>query len=189
MEVDDNPDVESSEASGDFDTTAYDSGSFDFERDIARYFTAEFRIETATHDPARRSSLFAEYDVENVEHWQRIQAAFERWLKTPTAKAKYRTPDDLMHARMSMTQTMTLEDLGIVPVNLEPIGGVTLEEWAKVEAALEAGAKLQPLIAQLHLDADTWANVAAAWHTRMNNDTSGRIATEYMFYFRTRPQS
>jgi hypothetical protein len=168
--------------SGDFDTTAFDSGSFDFERDIARYFTAEFRIETATHDPARRMSLFAEYEVENLEHWQRIQAAFERWLETPAAKAKYRTPNDLMQARMTTTQTMTLAELGIERVKLEPIGGVTLERWAKAEAALEAGAEFDTLIAELGVDAESWAKIAAAWHERMVDDASGRIATEYSLH-------
>lgn len=168
--------------SGDFDTTSFDAGGFDFERDIARYFTAEFRIETATHDPARRERLFAEYDVKNLEHWQRIQAAFERWLETPAAKAKYRTPGDLMQARMTTTQTMTLADLGIERVKLDPIDGVTLEVWAKAEAALDGGADFDTLIAELGVDAASWAEIAAAWHERMVDDASGRIATEYSLH-------
>jgi hypothetical protein len=168
--------------SGDFDTSSFDAGSFDFERDIARYFTAEFRIETATHDPARRETLFAEYEVRNLEHWQRIQAAFERWLETPAAKAKYRTPGDLMQARMTTTQTMTLADLGIERVKLEPIDGVTLELWAKAEAALDGGADFDALIAELGVDATSWAKIAATWHERMVDDASGRIATEYSLH-------
>jgi hypothetical protein len=162
--------------------TSFDSGSFDFERDIARYFTAEFRIETATHDPVRRSSLFAEYHVESLEHWQQIQAAFEAWLETPAAKAKYRTPNDLMQARMTTTQTMTLADLGIERVKLDPIDGVTLEQWAKAEAALEAGAELAGLIGELGISAEKWAKITAAWHDRMRDDASGRIATEYSLH-------
>jgi hypothetical protein len=175
-------DEPSGQLAGDFDTTSFDAGGFDFERDIARYFTAEFRIETATHDPARRELLFAEYDVRNLEHWQRIQAAFERWLETPAAKAKYRTPGDLMQARMTTTQTMTLADLGIERVKLDPINGVTLEVWAKAEAALEGGAEFDTLIAELGVDAASWAKIAAAWHERMVDDASGRIATEYSLH-------
>lgn len=175
-------DEPSGQLAGNLDTTSFDAGSFDFDRDIARYFTAEFRIETASYDPARREVLFAEYDVRNLEHWQRIQAAFERWLETPAAKAKYRTPGDLMQARMTTTQTMTLADLGIERVNLEPIHGVTLEVWAKAEAALEGGAEFDTLIAELGVDAASWAKIAAAWHERMVDDASGRIATEYSLH-------
>ncbi len=182
--VDDDP---SASASCNLGLQTFDSGSFDWERDIARYVTAEFRIETATHDPARINQLFIEYDVEDLEHWRRIQAEFERWLQTPAAKAKYRNGDDLMRARMSTTQTMTLAELGIVPVNLQPIGGVTLEQWAKVEAGVESGAPLRPLIADLRLDVDTWSKIASAWHQRMIDDVSGRIATEYMLHFRVEP--
>lgn len=182
--VDDDP---SASASCNLELQTFDSGSFDWDRDIARYFTAEFRIETATHDPARINQLFIEYDVEDLEHWRRIQAEFERWLQTPAAKAKYRNGDDLMRARMSTTQTMSLADLGIVPVNLQPIGGVSLEQWAKVEAAVEGGAPLRPLIAELRLDVDTWSKIASAWHQRMIDDVSGRIATEYMLHFRVEP--
>jgi hypothetical protein len=167
---------------GDVDMASFDSGIFDFERDIARYFTAEFRIETATHDPVRRASLFAEYDVENLEHWQRIQSAFEHWLETPAAKAKYRTPGDLMQARMTTTQTMTLAELGIERVKLDPISGVTIEHWAKAEAALEAGADFDTIIAELGVNAESWAKIAAAWHQRMVDDASGRIATEYSLH-------
>lgn len=169
-------------ASGDFDTSSFDAGSFDFEHDIARYFTAEFRIETATHDPARRERLFDEYDVQNLEHWQRIQHAFERWLETPAAKAKYRTPSDLMLARMTTTQTMTLADLGIERVKLDPIDGVTIEVWAKAEAALDGGADFDTVIAELGVDATRWAKIAATWHERMVDDASGRIATEYSLH-------
>lgn len=171
------------EAAASSTDSSLDSGVFDFERDISRYFTAEFRIETAIHDPERRSALFEEYDIESIEHWHEIQAAFERWLETPQAKAKYRSADDLMHARMCTTQTMTLSDLGIVAVDLRPIDGVTIEQWAKVEAAVEAGAPLRPLIAELRIDPDKWAKIAAQWHQRMIDDVSGRIATEYMLHF------
>lgn len=88
-----------------------DAGSFDFEADIARYFTAEFRIETAWSNPERRAELFAAYEIRDAKHWRQIQATFGRWLETPAAKAKYATPDELMQARMTMTQTMTLDDL------------------------------------------------------------------------------
>lgn len=105
-----------------------DPGSFDFEGDIARYFTAEFRIETAWDNHERRELLFEEYRIRDAKHWYQIKATFERWLETPAAKAKYRTPGDLMQARMTTTQTMTLDELQLEPVSER-----------EAEAALEPG--------------------------------------------------
>ena len=90
-----------------------DSGTFDFDRDIARYFTAEFRIEQVWSSLERRVMLFEEYGIRDTKHWFQIRATFERWLETPEAKAKYPTKQDLLQARMTTTQTMTLDDLNL----------------------------------------------------------------------------
>ena len=90
-----------------------DSGTFDFDRDIARYFTAEFRVEQAWSSEERRTNLFEEYGVRDTKHWYQIKATFERWLESPEAKAKYPTKRDLLQARMTTTQTMTLDDLNL----------------------------------------------------------------------------
>ena len=160
-----------------------DAGSFDFSADIARYFTAEFRIETAWDAHARRDALFREYGVEGVKHWYQIKATFERWLETPEAKAKFKTPDDLLQARMTTTQTMSLDDLDLERVakgvQLEPFEGVSLERWAKAEAALEGGAERQAILDSLELDDQAWTRASAEWHARMKNDPSGQIANEY----------
>ena len=90
-----------------------DVGSFDFSHDIARFFPAEFRIETAWDMPERRTALFEEYEVESVKHWYQIKATFQRWLETPEAKAKYQNADDLLQARMTTTQAMSLDELDV----------------------------------------------------------------------------
>jgi hypothetical protein len=163
-----------------------DAGSFDFEGDIARYFTAEFRVETAWDDRERREALFAEYQIRDTKHWYQIKATFGRWLETPAAKAKYRTASDLMQARMTTTQTMTLDDLALERVEprgearddaLAPIEGISLERWAKAEAAISGGAK--PADLELGVDEDTWAEVSKQWRARMDADGSGEIAAEY----------
>lgn len=88
-----------------------DAASFDFARDIARYFTAEFRIEQAWKSQERRELLFSEYQIRDAKHWYQVQATFERWLESDEGKAKY--PDDqaLMLARMTTTQTVNVDDI------------------------------------------------------------------------------
>ena len=65
-----------------------DCGSFDFLRDIARFFTAEFRVEQAWNNRERREQLFLEYQIRDGAHWYQIKATFERWLESPEGKAK-----------------------------------------------------------------------------------------------------
>jgi hypothetical protein len=88
-----------------------DCGSFDFERDIARFFTAEFRVEQAWHNRARREQLFAEYEIRDGAHWYQIKATFERWLESPEGKAKYPNEASINQARMTTTQTVTIDEL------------------------------------------------------------------------------
>ena len=160
-----------------------DRASFDFDTDIARYFTAEFRIETSWGNPNRRASLFREYTIRDVQHWYQVKATFERWLETPAAKAKYRTPQDLMQARMSTTQTMSLDDLDLEKIaagaDRSEIEGVSLERWAKAEAALESGAERAAILESLGLDEAGWVRVSDAWNDRMADDASGQIAAEF----------
>lgn len=88
-----------------------DFGSFDFAHDIARFFTAEFRIEQAWASRERRDQLLFEYQVRDAAHWYQIKATFERWLQSPEGKAKYPSEASLTQARMTTTQTVTLDEL------------------------------------------------------------------------------
>jgi hypothetical protein len=88
-----------------------DCGCFDFERDIARFFTAEFRVEQAWNNRERREQLFGEYEIRDGAHWFQIKATFERWLESPEGKAKYPNQAAISQARMTTTQTVTVDEL------------------------------------------------------------------------------
>lgn len=86
-----------------------DPASFDFEQDIARFFTAEFRIEQVWMHGDRREQLFAEYQIRDGAHWYQVKATFERWLESPRGRVLYPDESALMQARMTTTQTVTLD--------------------------------------------------------------------------------
>lgn len=110
--IDSSDSSDSIDAERDLELEAQDDcGSFDFARDIARFFTAEFRIEQAWPSRERRSQLFGEYEVRDVAHWYQIKATFERWLESPEGKAKYPSESSLTQARMTTTQTVTVDEL------------------------------------------------------------------------------
>lgn len=88
-----------------------DCGIFDFKRDIARFFTAEFRVEQGWNNPERRRQLFGEYEIRDIAHWYQVKATFARWLESDEGKATYPSSEALLEARMTTTQTVTIDEL------------------------------------------------------------------------------
>ncbi len=165
-----------------------DFASFDFDRDIARWFTAQFRIEQAWEDLPKRDALFREYGIRNSQHWYQVKATFERWSESPAARAKYPTPGDLVQAQMTTTQTLMRDEMNLrlgteLKAELEPVEGVTLQQWAKAMAAVATGKPVEPLLAELGIDKAKWDRVSAEWNARMSRDSTASIATEYAKHF------
>lgn len=62
---------------------------------------------------------------------------------------------------------------------LEPVEGVSVEQWAQVQAALASGGDVNALIARAGIDRARWDRVSAEWMARMQSDTTATIATVY----------
>ncbi len=184
-EPEDEPEDDDDGERRDYDLEAKDdAGTFDFARDIARFFTAEFRIEQAWDDEDKRGALFREYGVRNTQHWYQIKATFERWTESPAGRAKYPTPGDWMQAKMTTTQTMMMGDMnlrlqGELKGEIEPVEGVSLDAWAGAQAKIAGGGSVDEAIASLGIDKGKWERVSAEWNARMSRDTTATIATAY----------
>jgi hypothetical protein len=68
---------------------------------------------------------------------------------------------------------------------LDPVEGITLEQWASVNAKLASGTSTDEAIKAIGVDAPKWDRVNAEWLTRMKNDTSFTISTKYAAAFNT----
>lgn len=169
----------------DYDLEAKDdAGSFDFDRDIARWFTAEFQVEQAWEDERKRALLFREYAIRDSKHWYQIRATFERWTESPAGRAKYPTPGDWMQAKMTTTQTLMMGDMnlrlqGELAGEVEPVEGVSLDAWAGAQAKLANGGEVASIVAGLGIDQAKWERVSAEWNARMSRDTTATIAMAY----------
>ena len=62
---------------------------------------------------------------------------------------------------------------------LEPVEGVSVEEWAKIQAGIAGGGDQGALIAAAGMDQAKWDRVSAEWMARMQSDTSFTITTVY----------
>jgi hypothetical protein len=66
---------------------------------------------------------------------------------------------------------------------LEPVEGVTLEDWAAANAKMTSGTTQEEVCKLLGIDAPKWDRVNNEWLTRMKNDTSFTISTKYAAAF------
>lgn len=68
---------------------------------------------------------------------------------------------------------------------LEPFEGISLEQWAGVNAKMASGTAVEEAIKDIGIDMPKWDRVNAEWLTRMKNDTSFVISTKYAAAFNT----
>jgi hypothetical protein len=66
---------------------------------------------------------------------------------------------------------------------LEPVEGVTLEDWAAANAKMTSGTTQDEICKLLGIDAPKWDRVNNEWLTRMKNDTSFTISRKYAAAF------
>ncbi len=111
--------------------------------------------------------------------------AFKNWSGYSWAQHTGENPADLM-ARMIMKSQEVLmrekADAMRAPGGggaLDPVEGVSLEQWAAVQAGIASGGDANALIAQAGIDGARWQRVSAEWNNRMSTDTTATIATAY----------
>ena len=62
---------------------------------------------------------------------------------------------------------------------LSPVEGVSLKDWARIQASLATGGNLDAQIAALGIDRAKWDRVSNEWMARMQTDTTMTVANEY----------
>jgi len=70
---------------------------------------------------------------------------------------------------------------------LDPVEGITLEQWAGVIAKIVAGSPTDEAIKAIGIDAPKWDRVNNEWLTRMRNDTTFTISKIYAAAFNASP--
>jgi hypothetical protein len=62
---------------------------------------------------------------------------------------------------------------------LDPVQGVSLEDWAGANAKIAAGESLEVVLKVLQLEKPAWDAISAEWMGRMSRDTTFAISTVY----------
>jgi hypothetical protein len=66
---------------------------------------------------------------------------------------------------------------------LDPVEGITLDQWADANAKVASGAATEDAIKPLGIDMPKWDRVNNEWLTRMKNDTTFTISQKYAAAF------
>src|SRR5262245_23677538 len=169
----------------DYDLEAKDdSARFDLRGDLGAYYVAEFRIEQAWEDVDKRRELFAEYGIRNEQHFYQVKATVDRYIQSPHAQQKYGGIGEIMHVKMKATQNYMMGGMqqklaGELKGEVEPVEGISLDQWAGAQVKIVSGGKLEDVLRGLGIDQAKWDRVSAEWNARMSRDTTATIATAY----------
>jgi len=170
-----------------------DMAGFDFTADLASYFAAEAEIEEAWEDKATRIATLNKYGVRDEPHFYQVKATLERYVVSDAAEERWGGLDAIMQIQVNakhdrVQAQMQARAEGELAGELEPVEGISLEQWASAQARLASGGDVDPIIAELGIDRAHWDRVSAEWNARMSRDTTATIATAYGNAFATAGQ-
>ena len=126
--------------------------------------------------------LIRRYGFRDGGHWE----AFRSWGVASWAAHVRQNPTDLEFRQSGVARERIMREKagamtgrGAGGGGLDPVEGVTLEQWAHMQAALASGGNIDQLIAQARMDRPKWDRVSAEWMARMSTDTTHTISTAY----------
>jgi hypothetical protein len=126
--------------------------------------------------------LIRVYGFRDGGHWE----AFRNWGVASWASSARQHPADLefrmsgiARERIMREKAGAMTGQGGGGGGLDPVEGITLEQWAHVQAALAGGGDIDQLIARFRMDRPKWDRVSAVWLQRMTTDTTHTISTVY----------
>jgi len=119
-----------------------------------------------------------EQGFESEDHLMGYRDYFQNMLAEKRGISMYELIGQTTQAtqQQMMNTAQTMKGTGGI---MEPVEGVTCEEWAKVNAMIVSGIPLEDAIKEIGADLAKWDRVKNEWQTRMSNDTSFTISMVY----------
>ncbi|MEM9193596.1 MAG: hypothetical protein AAGF12_30760 [Myxococcota bacterium] len=159
----------------------------------AAFWTQSFAIEELQGQGHDQDTAAQQHGYQNHDHYYTVRnyitAKWSELTRDEDGDEVVRVKDEftnaMMQARMGQMQGMQQAAMAANPQMLEPVNGVTVEQWAGASAALGglgAGATMQQAaeaLAKFGLDKATYDAASAGWQAKMQGDTTGAIATAY----------
>ena len=165
--------------------------------DPVSYWQVYFAIEEAEAMGGNREEAITQQGFRSVDHWEQmsqyVQAKWSELAPDEDGDLAVRIRDDFtngaLHARQGQVQAQIQQNEAANPELLEPVEGVTVDQWAEVAAGmtkLPADATpddVNQYLLAFGMDRAKYDRVAGEWTTRMSQDSSMVITNKYSAAF------
>jgi hypothetical protein len=163
----------------------FDTAGFDWDRDENAFFEAVRRIEGAGEGDEgatdeERLELYRRYGIRNHSHFLTVKESVYAALV-----AKYGSQNVVSQRQWDYESGRGQSKIrGAIAKkqasgDLAPVEGISLEQWAAINAAIIGGANYQDLLKGNGIEEPRWDRAKTEWEARMARDTTFAIATAY----------
>lgn len=133
------------------------------------------KIEAAKADEDEDlDDVLEEFEIKDEMHYDYLKSELEN-----TEASAYAAYNEVMAQTHDFLQNRMDENKEALSDELSPYNGVSVEQWASVNAQVSQGQDLAALIAGMGLEMPAWDEINAEWNARMSRDTTATIATVY----------
>ncbi|HVH47755.1 MAG TPA: hypothetical protein VM925_35710 [Labilithrix sp.] len=173
---------EEEEPAAAFDTAGFDPGNDEdafFEGVL--YMESEGMISpTVTITEENRAETMSKYGLRDRSHWQTVKSSCYQVLIR-----KHGSMDTVMQREMNWRAGLTQRHMQNTAATkaasgeLNPVDGISLEQWAAMNAAIVQGVNLDDMLKGAGIDKVRWDRARTEWEARMARDTTFTIAQIY----------
>jgi hypothetical protein len=126
-----------------------------------------------------RAEIMQTYGIRDRSHWQTVKESCysvlaQKYGSNEVSQREMNWRQGEMQKHM-MGQVQNAAAGG----KFEPVEGVTLEQWAALNAAIIGGGNWEDILKGARIEKGRWDRVSAEWNARMARDTTFAITTVY----------
>lgn len=166
---------------------AFDTAGFDPQNDEEAFFEGVLYMEsegmvspTVTITEENRAETMAKYGIRDRSHWHTVKESCYSVLVK-----KHGSFEEVMQREMNWRTGLTQRHMQNTAAakaqngELNPVEGISLEQWAALNAAIAQGTNLEDMLKGQGIDKVRWDRARAEWEARMSRDTTFTIAQIY----------
>jgi hypothetical protein len=165
------------ESDGEFDVAGFDPD------DEESFFNAVLHMESEGEfggTDESRAQIMEQFGIRDRSHWQTVKESVYSLLIQKHGSMEVVGQRE-SNWRMGQMQNRMQANVAKKAASgeMNPVEGISLEDWAAKNAAIVSGANLDDLLKGAGVDRARWDRVNAEWNARMSRDTTFAIATTY----------